>query len=194
MGKIRLAREEDAQDILNIYRNYIVDSAVSFETAAPTPEEMAGRIRKSLAKYCWLVWEEEGRAAGYAYASQHRERAAYRWVVDVSIYIGQTWQNRGVGKALYTALFSILRLQGYSNAYSCICLPNQGSVAIHESLGFRKIGHFSQVGYKLGQWWDVGWWELILLDKKTLPSEPVPLNKLDSGVLQSILAGTYREN
>jgi len=188
MGQIRLAREEDAQDILSIYRNYIVESAVSFETAVPTPEEMAGRIRKSLAKYCWLVWEEGGELGGYAYASQHRERAAYRWAVDVSIYIGQKWQGRGVGKALYTALFSILRLQGYYNAYACICLPNPGSVGIHESLGFKKNGHFSQVGYKLGQWWDIGWWELLLLDKKTTPSEPVPLSKLDQGVLQAILS------
>jgi phosphinothricin acetyltransferase len=179
MGTIRIAREEDAQDILNIYQNYIIGSAVSFETVVPSIVEMRDRIRHCLNRHCWLVWEEEGKVGGYAYASQHRERAAYRWAVDVSIYIGEKWHGKGIGKALYLALFSIIKLQGYTNAYSCICLPNLGSEKIHESFGFKKIAHFNKVGFKLGQWWDVGWWELFLQDKNGMPSEPIPINQIN---------------
>lgn len=187
MGQIRLAKEEDAEGILHIYRSYIVDSAISFETVVPTIEEMERRIHHSLNNHCWLVWEEGGEIGGYAYASQHHQRAAYRWAVDVSIYIGERWQGKNVGKALYSALFAILKLQGYYNAYSCICLPNPASEGIHEYFGFRKNAHYNKVGYKLGTWWDIGWWELFLLNKEIVPSEPVPTCMVDQGELQKIL-------
>jgi phosphinothricin acetyltransferase len=192
MGQLRLAREGDAPVIVDIYRPYIVDSAVSFETEVPAIEEMERRIRSSLEHYCWLVWEENGKVGGYAYASKHRERAAYGWAVDVSIYIGEQWQGKGVGKTLYTALLAILQLQGYYNVYSCICLPNPGSVGIHEYFGFKKNGHFSKVGYKLGQWWDIGWWELFLLDKEIAPSKPLPIDRINQEQLQKILSESNR--
>lgn len=188
MGAIRLARAEDAQEILRIYRPNIEDSAASFETVVPSISEMAGRIENCLSEYCWLVWEEGGQIGGYAYASKHHLRAAYRWAVDVSIYIDERWQRKGIGKALYSALFSILRLQGYFNAYACICLPNLGSVGIHEYFGFQKIAHYNKIGYKFGKWWDIGWWELFLLDKNHLPSEPILSKKLDQEDLQKILS------
>ncbi|NLI92310.1 MAG: N-acetyltransferase [Peptococcaceae bacterium] len=188
MGNIRLAREEDAQEILNIYRPYIEDTAVSFETEVPTIVEIRRRIRCSLDNYCWLVWEEGGQIRGYAYASKHRERAAYRWAVDVSIYIDGHWHGKGVGKALYSSLFAILRLQGYFNLYACICLPHPKSVGIHEYFGFKKNAHFHQVGYKLGQWWDIGWWEMFLSDKSIVPGEPLSISKLDQNEVQRILA------
>lgn len=188
MGKLRIVREEDAGEILKIYRPYIEDSAASFETVLPSLSEMEERIRNCMADYCWLVWEEEGKIRGYAYASRNHTRAAYRWAVDVTIYIDEGWHGQGVGKALYSALFSILRLQGYYNAYACICLPNQGSVGIHESFGFKPAAHYSQIGYKFGKWWDIGWWELFLRDKNDVPTEPIPLSRLNSRELNNILS------
>jgi L-amino acid N-acyltransferase YncA len=187
MGLLRLAKEEDAQEILDIYSFYITNTVVSFETEVPAREEMRERIRSSLAAYCWLVWEEDGKVGGYAYASRHHKRAAYRWAVDVSIYVGEKWQGKGVGKALYSALFLILRRQGYYNAYACICLPNAGSVGIHEYFGFKKIAHFTKVGYKFGAWWDTGWWELFLQDKSVLPSEPLALAQVNREEIRRLL-------
>jgi len=187
MGYIRLATEEDAEGILHIYRSYIIDSAVSFETVVPTVDEMAKRIRHSLDSHCWLVWEEQEQLGGYAYACQHHPRAAYRWAVDVSIYIGESQQGKGLGKRLYAALFAILRRQGYANAYSCICLPHPKSVGIHEYFGFKKVAHFNKVGYKLDQWWDVGWWELSLLEKEIDPVQPISLSALDPSETGRIL-------
>lgn len=188
MGVIRLARAEDAEAILNIYRPHVEDSAASFETVVPSINEITGRIRNCLPEYCWLVFEEGGEIRGYAYSSKHHVRAAYRWAVDVSIYIDESWQGEGIGKALYSALFSILRLQGYYNAYACICLPNPGSVGIHEYYGFQKIAHYNKIGYKLGKWWDIGWWEIFLLDKNQAPSEPCPIDRLNQENIRKILS------
>lgn len=188
MFKIRIARVEDAREILDIYRPYIEESATSFESVLPSVNEMEGRIRNCLEEHCWLVWEDEGRIRGYAYASQYHPRAAYRWTAEVSIYIDKQYHGRGAGKILYQALFQILRLQGYYNAYACICLPNDASVGIHESFGFKLAAHDHQIGYKFGQWWDTGWWELFLKDKQIIPSEPLPLCKLNPHDLEKILS------
>jgi phosphinothricin acetyltransferase len=113
--------------------------------------------------------------AGYVYASSHRERAAYQWSVDVSVYVDPKYQRRNIGRGLYTALFELLRAQGYVNAYAGIALPNAGSVGIHEALGFEPIGVYRQVGYKLGSWHDVGWWCLRLSEPTTTPLPPRPI-------------------
>src|SRR5687767_1173866 len=126
----RLARPDDAAAILAIYAPYCEASTVSFEVVAPTIEQMADRIEKVLARYPWLICELDGRAAGYVYASQHRERAAYRWAVDVAVYVADTCRRRGVGQALYSTLFSMLRAQGYFKALAGITLPNPASVGL----------------------------------------------------------------
>jgi L-amino acid N-acyltransferase YncA len=116
--------------------------------------------------------EHHGEVLGYAYASAHRTRAAYQWSVDVSVYVQAQVQRSGVGCALYSSLFKLLTLQGFYNAYAGITLPNPGSVGLHESLGFRPVGMYRAVGYKLGAWHDVGWWQLTL-QAPTLSPEPL---------------------
>jgi phosphinothricin acetyltransferase len=169
---IRFARPSDAAGILAIYAPYCETSPISFEILAPTAEQMAERIRAILAQYPWLVCEIDGAIAGYVYATKIRERAAYRWAVEVAVYIATRHQRRGVAQALYTALFSILREQNYYKAYAGITLPNTASVRLHEAVGFRPVGAFLGIGYKLGKWLDVGWWQLDLQPEMVDPPEP----------------------
>src|SRR6478609_3022531 len=174
-GYIRSVTVDDAPALQAIYAPYVAETIISFETTPPTVEEVAARIQKTLAKYPWLVYEIETREpkdlepkdqeskdnvtgkptvcptiAGYVYASSHRERAAYQWSVDVSVYVHPAYQRRNIGRGLYTALFDLLRAQGYVNAYAGISLPNPGSVGIHTALGFEPVGIYRQVGYKMG--------------------------------------------
>lgn len=172
---IRLAGERDAGAIAEIYRPAVESAAISFETVPPGRDEMARRIAHTLLSYPWLVCEIDGAVAGYAYATRHRVRVAYRWSVDTSVYVDGRYQHRGIGKGLYASLLAILSAQGYVNAYAGIALPNAASVALHESVGFKPIGVYRRVGYKLGRWHDVGWWELTLQPHEESPGEPEDL-------------------
>lgn len=157
--RIRLATMADAAAVHAIYAPVVQSTAISFELEPPSVEEMRGRIEKTLPSWPWLVCERQSTVLGYAYASRHRERAAYQWSVDVSVYIAEDQRGRGIGRALYTALFAILRAQGYRNACAGITLPNPASVALHEAMDMRPVGIYRHVGYKLGAWHDVGWWQ-----------------------------------
>lgn len=167
---IRVAAPADAAPLLQIYRPFVEDTAVSFETSVPTVEEFAARIEKSLGRWQWLVAERGGICIGYAYGSSHRERAAYRWSVEVSAYVHANHRRRGIGRALYLALFESLAARGYCNAYAGITLPNEASVALHESVGFERVGVFTAVGWKFDRWHDVAWFQRKLRDKP--PAEP----------------------
>jgi len=171
---IRLANSGDAQAVAEIYEPIVSRSAISFELVAPTEAEMAARIASTLAGMPWLVYERAGEVVGYAYGSRHRERAAYQWSVDVSVYVGASARRQGIGRALYLSLLGLLRLQGFYTAHAGITLPNPGSVRLHESLGFRAIGIYPAVGYKLSAWHDVGWWQLALRERVGQPLPPIP--------------------
>ncbi|HYE83895.1 MAG TPA: arsinothricin resistance N-acetyltransferase ArsN1 family B [Clostridia bacterium] len=185
---LRFAKLQDAEQFCDIYAPYVLSTSISFETAVPSKDDMERRIEKITVDNPWLVFEDEKCIMGYAYASRHRERAAYRWSVDTSIYIRQDERGKGIGKELYNALLSILKLQGYYNAYAGICLPNEASVGIHEYLGFKKIAHYNKVGYKLGQWHDVGWWELLLKQHESTPEEPLHLSSISEEEILRILS------
>ena len=172
---IRLATEGDAAAIADAYRPVVESTAISFETAPADATEMRRRIDETLPAFPWLVCEIDGRAVGYAYGSRHRARAAYLWSVDVSVYIAASHRGRGIGRGLYTSLFSILAAQGFFNAYAGVTLPNAASVGLHEAMGFTPIGVYRNVGYKLGAWHDVGWWQLRLQELHEVPEPPLDL-------------------
>jgi L-amino acid N-acyltransferase YncA len=174
-SSIRLTTERDAEEIAAIYAPNVTDTIISFESEPPTADEMRLRIEGTLERYPWLVCERRGRVLGYAYAGAHGFRAAYRWSVDVSVYVHEEAHRTGVGRALYTSLFAVLDLQGFYNAYAGATLPNPASVGLHESLGFRSVGVYRGVGYKLGAWHDVGWWHLPLRERVADPDLPADL-------------------
>jgi phosphinothricin acetyltransferase len=171
---IRPACDTDAAAIAAIYAPYVDDSVISFEETAPDADEIRRRIG-SPPLLPWLVAAEAGVVLGYAYASPHRTRAAYRWAVDVSVYLAPGARGRGLGKALYEPLMNEVRALGYVNAYAGIALPNAVSVGLHEAMGFVRVGVYRNVAYKHGRWHDVGWWHLALVDQlPDTPSEPRP--------------------
>jgi L-amino acid N-acyltransferase YncA len=172
---IRLAHPDDASSIHAIYVPFVVNTPISFELVPPTEQAMRQRIEQSLLTHPWLVCEEHGEILGYAYASQHRTRQAYQWSADVSAYIHERWRGKGIGKALYTSLFALLRLQGFYNVYAGITLPNPASVALHEGMGMCQVGVYEQVGYKLSKWHDVGWWQKSLQEHALEPVPPLDL-------------------
>jgi L-amino acid N-acyltransferase YncA len=161
---IRSATEDDAAAVLAIYRPFVEASAISFETVAPTIEDFSARIRKALTRWQWLVAEEAGTCLGYAYGSSHRERAAYRWSVEVSVYVQPSQHRRGIGRSLYSKLIDDLVDRGFCNAYAGVTLPNDASIAMHRSLGFDPVGTFPAVGRKFGRWHDVAWFHRRLQD------------------------------
>ena len=171
--QIRLANENDAEAVRAIYAPIVETTAISFETEPPTREEMARRIREITARYPFLLAD-----GGYAYASAHHARAAYRWAVDVSVYLAPEARGRGLGRALYTRLFAILREQGFYCANAGIALPNPASVGLHEAFGFEPIGIYHAVGFKFGKWHDVGWWELSLRRRDSNPHEPLGIHEV----------------
>jgi phosphinothricin acetyltransferase len=177
-SRIRFAEPGDAGAVRAIYAPYCEATAVSFELRPPTVEEMGQRIEAISPQYPWRGGERGGGVAGYVYACRHRERAAYRWAVDVTVYVDSAHHRRGLGRALYTSLISMLRQQGYYRAYAGITLPNPASVGVHEAMGFRPVATYSSVGFKLGRWHDVGWWQLALLPPAVDPPEPTPITAL----------------
>jgi L-amino acid N-acyltransferase YncA len=169
---IRLATPEDAVGVQAIYAPIVRDTTISFEWEPPSVEDMRKRIAEVVERMPWLVCEHGGEILGYAYAGPHRVRAAYQWSVDVSVYIQAQARRSGVGRGLYRSLFALLVLQGFYHAYAGITLPNPASVGLHEALGFTPVGVYPAVGYKLGGWHDVGWWQLTLQE---CASSPKPL-------------------
>jgi phosphinothricin acetyltransferase len=154
---IRTATTADAPVLREIYRPYVETTAVSFELDVPSEEEFRRRVSVAVEGWSWLVAEIEGRQVGYAYASAHRTREAYRSSVETSAYITPEYQRQGIGRALYSRLLSDLRQRGFGSAFAGITLPNDASIAFHNSMGFRPIGVFPRVGRKFGRWYDVAW-------------------------------------
>jgi L-amino acid N-acyltransferase YncA len=152
----------DAEAIAAIYAPFVTDSVISFEDVPPAAPEMAARIERLTETHAWLVAEDAGEILGYAYACPHRERAAYRWATEVTVYVDPRHQRRGVGRRLYEGLLAELADQGYRIALAVIALPNDGSVGLHEACGFELVGVLRGIGFKHGKWWDVGWWQLEL--------------------------------
>jgi phosphinothricin acetyltransferase len=179
---VRLASpERDAAAVAAIYAPVVEGTVISFEERPPDAGEMAERMQRTLASLPWLVAEEAGAVIGYAYAAPHRERAAYRWSVDVSAYVAAGMRGRGVGRRLYDDLLARLRTQRLVNAFAGITLPNPASVALHEAIGMRLVGVYPRVGYKLGNWHDVAWYGMRLAEPEEPdgpPPEPIRLPDL----------------
>ena len=154
---VRDATPADAAACAAIYAPYVTGTAVSFETEPPTPAEMARRIEAALATYAWLVLEDAGQVGGYAYGSPFNPRPAYRWSVQVSVYLAPALRRTGGGRALYEALLARLADRGFRTALAGMTLPNDASAGLHRAVGFTPVGTYRRVGFKHGRWHDVAW-------------------------------------
>jgi phosphinothricin acetyltransferase len=158
---IRPVHIQDAAAICGIYNYYIENTAISFEEAPVSVGEMEGRIRDISARFPWLVWEEDGEVTGYTYIHEWKERSAYRFAVEDSIYLKQGYEGKGIGKKLLAALLETLEKTNIHTVVAGITLPNERSAALHEGFGFKQIARFPEIGYKFDRWLDVGYWVLL---------------------------------
>ncbi len=175
MIAIRAAAPEDAASIAAIYAPHVLTGTASFEIEPPDTRAMRSRMAESDGLYPWLVatnGDPDGGVIGYAYARRFRERPAYRYVVESAIYMADVAHGQGAGRLLYDALIDTLRAQGFVHAIGTIALPNDASIRLHESVGFRRTGVFREVGFKHGQWMDVGIWQCELNEPRVPPVEP----------------------
>ena len=172
---IRFATEADAGAIGAIYAPYVRETVISFEQEPPEEATLRERIGRISEMFPWVVCQRDDLVVGYAYASRHRERHAYQWSVDVTVYVQQGLHRSGVGRGLYTSLIGLLRLQGFYNAYAGIALPNDASIGLHRALGFQPVGVYERVGYKLGKWHSVAWFGLALQALSDSPAPPRPI-------------------
>jgi phosphinothricin acetyltransferase len=165
-----------------IYGPYVTSTATSFEDVAPTAAQVSERIERTSRTHPWIVLEGEGQVVGFAFATPHHERAAYRWAANVAVYVDPEYQGRGSGRALYTALLDLLRRQGLRVACAGITLPNDASVGLHRAAGFEPVGIYRAIGWKAGAWRDVSWWQVQLApgvdDRAAPPAEPGPPARL----------------
>lgn len=168
--QIRYAKENDANKLLSIYKEYI-NTAITFEYEAPSRDEFLNRIKNIKKNYPYLVLEDEDRILGYAYAHEFKERKAYSWSVETTIYLDRNKCAKGYGKKLYTKLLDILKQQGIKTACACVTEINENSLNFHKKLGFKEVGRFHNAGYKLGKWYDIIWLEKPLSNYDSEPSE-----------------------
>ena len=167
--------------------SYILHTATTFETEIPPIENMEHRIVAYQENWPWLVYESGGVIAGYAYATKHRERTAYQWCAESSVYIAENFQGKGIANSLYTALFKILQFQGCRNVYAGITLPNDRSVSFHKKFGFKFMAEYKNIGYKLSRWRSVSWWELQLNAHSPGPDAPIKLPEVPISFLENTL-------
>lgn len=183
--QIRVATEEDAEELLQIYRPYVEETVITFEYEVPSAEEFRQRITHTLEKYPYLVAEKEGRIVGYAYASAFKERAAYDWAVETTIYLEKGSRKKGIGRNIYNALEDALRMQHILNLNACIGYPEvedeyltKNSADFHAHLGYRLVGEFKQCGYKFGRWYNMVWMEKMTGEHGKKPEPVIPFHEV----------------
>jgi phosphinothricin acetyltransferase len=184
---IRPALPSDASGILEIYAPFISNTTVSFETEVPTIEDFTKRVMMNQESWPWLVYESDGVIGGYAYASKHRERAAYQWGVESSVYLADGFLQKGIAMKLYQTLFHILEYQGCRNVYAGITLPNEKSVRFHEKMGFKKIADYTNIGYKFNRWNTVRWYQLQLNNYTDPPAPFIKWNEIELKNRQAVI-------
>jgi phosphinothricin acetyltransferase len=182
---IRTALESDAEELLEIYTPYVMDTAITFEYEVPSVTEFANRIKNTQKKYPYLVAMEENRIIGYAYASEFKKRAAYDWAVETTIYLRQDCRGKGYGKELYLALEDMLKSQNVLNLNACIAYTStedvhlsNTSMVFHQHLGYAKVAHFTKCGYKFGTWYDMIWMEKLIGEHPDMPAPFIPITEL----------------
>lgn len=190
---IRFATVNDSREILKIYKQYI-DTPITFEYVLPTEEDFKERVKSIISQYPYLVYEEGGKIIGYAYASRYKERSAYQWGAELSIYIDSNFTSKGIGKILCLKLIELLKLQEVRTVYGCVTLPNEKSEKLQISLGFKKVGIYHNAGYKCDKWRDVAWFEKVIATCDKNPKDFISISKIQEDKILKILEADYLNN
>lgn len=167
---IRMATLEDAEAILRIYEPYILETAITFEYDPVPVEVFRKRMEGVLSQFPWLVYERDGIILGYAYCARFKERAAFNWDCECSVYIDPKAHRQGVATALYNKLFELVKQQGYYTIYALITYHHESSMELHKKFGFTEVGVYEKTGYKFGQWWD-----LLVMERRLREPDPSPV-------------------
>ena len=184
---IRLAEADDAPSLRDIYAPHVAGPAVSFENEPPTLQELKQRIESAREMHPWIVAVRGDETIGYAHARSYRDRPAWRWCCETSIYVAPEFQGQGVARRLYDCLFELLKMQGYTHAFAIIMLPNEPSVRLHECYGFSNRAILPKAANKRGRWYDVGWWQLTFGRAAANPQVPLPFAEIDLGAVLELL-------
>ncbi len=168
---LRFVKDQDAQSLLEIYAPIVLNTSISFETEVPTPEAFKVRIEQYSTAAPWLVAEIDNLVVGYAYATAHRSRGAYRWSQETTVYVHPDFRKMGVARALYSKLLELLKHMGYTKALGVITIPNEASIGFHQRLGFQHIGEMKNIGFKFNRWHTTSWWDLDLQANDFIPGE-----------------------
>jgi L-amino acid N-acyltransferase YncA len=190
MLKLRLVEDKDIPAILGIYSYYVLNTIISFEYEAPKLDEFTERVNGIRKTHPFLVAEYDGKIVGYAYGSVHRQRTAYQWSAESTVYLDKAFHRKGIARKLYNVLFDLLRLQGFYSIYAGVGLPNEQSVGFHKALGFKEVGIFKKVGYKMGNWHDTQWFQMAL---QTLQIEPMPPRLLTAPAIQDLVFEVFEK-
>ncbi len=191
MPTLRLVNHDDVDAVLAIFAPYVTGTAVSFEVEVPSREAFRHKVQALSSRYPYVVCTVDGRLVGFAYASEERPHAAYRWNAEVSVYLELDYHRRGIATQIYRALFDLLAMQGFRNVYAVIALPNPGSLALHQRLGFTSAGVHRRTGFKLGRWRDVEWLHKALVDAEdgaSPPEPPLAIGQLDPATVADVLS------
>lgn len=175
---IRLVTPADAASCLEVYAPYVRTTAISFEYEVPTIPAFEKKIEKIMEQYPWLVCIYKNEVVGYTYGSMHRERTAYQWSPESTVYLKETFHQKGIARILYETLFDLLRMQGYFSIYASVLSSNNKSVAFHRKMGFEEIGLFKNIGYKLGTWHSNLWFQYFLQEHCVQPTAPLAINQI----------------
>jgi len=186
---IRMAGEDDSDDILAIYAPYVENTSITFEVEVPGSAEFLSRLRKIKSKYPYLVAGTGESIIGFAYAAELMERAAYQWNAGLSVYLRDGFSGCGLGTVLYRALIEFLKLQRFQSVYGVVTAPNPGSEKLHRKLGFKQVGRYEKAGYKCGSWHDVLFFEKHIGDHGDRPEPPRPVSAITDADLADILTG-----
>jgi phosphinothricin acetyltransferase len=186
--KIRLITPNQAQAALDIYAYYVNNTSITFETVVPSLEQFSKRIEDVTKNYPWLVCMQDGKMVAYAFAKMHRPTGAYLWSPEVTIYVANDFQGKGIGRKLYEALFAVLKLQGFYTVFAGVVMPNLKSIGLHQALGFEEIGLFKNIGFKLGSWHSAQWFQKSLGQTELIPKQPKSILEISgSAELKEIL-------
>ncbi len=190
--KFCLATAEDSQDILDIYAPYVQCTEITFEYRVPTLDDYKSRVEHIINEYPFILCKINGETVGFSYANRQKERSAYQWNAELSIYVKMGFYQKGIGTALYNALIRILTHQNIKNVYGGVTIPNEKSEKLHAHFGFKSLGIYHKTGYKFDKWYDVVWFEKYL-GEHTVPPKPfIPINKIDPEFLDHVFTSSAK--